>query len=114
MEPFVPKAGCAQARAPAQEISMKRVIILAAAAAIAVTATPALAKSKKKHRMHTAYYGEVYTGPFGYWAGYGAPVYGFGPGNDPSIGHPSAAALSRASGRCVEDLGYGRYKYCGW
>ena len=52
--------------------------------------------------------------PFGYWAGYGAPVAGYGRGNDPSLGHPSAAGLSRASGRCVEDLGYGRFKYCGW
>jgi hypothetical protein len=92
---------------------MKRVIILAAAAAIAVTATPALAKSKKQYPGQG--YGQAYVpGPMvGYWAGIAAPVYGFR-GNDPSLGHPSAAALSRASGRCVEDLGYGRFKYCGW
>jgi hypothetical protein len=96
---------------------MKRTIILAAAMAVAVTATatPALAKAKKKYRAPPAYYGESYApGPFGYWAGIGAPIAGYGRGSDPSIGHPSAAALSRASGRCVEDLGYGRYKYCGW
>jgi len=93
---------------------MKRIIILAAAAAIAITATPALAKSKKQYRAH-AYYGETYApGPAGYWAGYGAPVSAWARGNDPSLGHPSAAALSRASGKCVEDLGYGRFKYCGW
>jgi hypothetical protein len=94
---------------------MKRIILLAAAAAIAVTATPALAKSKKKYRSHQAYYGETYApGPLGYWGGYAAPVGGWARGSDPSLGHPSAAALSRASGRCVEDLGYGRFKYCGW
>ena len=92
---------------------MKRFIILAAAAVIAVAATPALAKSKKKYPAQSPYYGESYV-PFGYWAGYGAPIKGFGPSNDPSLGHPSAAGLSRASGRCVEDLGYGRFKYCGW
>lgn len=91
---------------------MKRLMILAAAAAIAVTASPALAKSKKYHGYQP--YGAVYApGPVAFWAGYGAPVVGWG-GNDPSLGHPSAAALSRASGRCVEDLGYGRFKYCGW
>ena len=94
---------------------MKRIILLAAAAAIAATATPALAKSKKKYRTPQAYYGETYApAPLGYWAGIAAPVAGYGRGNDPSLGHPSAGALSRASGRFVEDLGYGRYKYCGW
>ena len=94
---------------------MKRVIILAAAMAVAVTATPALAKSKKKYRVQQPYYGEMYApGPVGYWAGIAAPVAGWGRSGDPSLGHPSAAALSRASGRCVEDLGYGRFKYCGW
>jgi len=84
---------------------MKPIIALAAAAAIALAATPALAKSKKKKvRVHHGHYGQVYV-PGPYW---GAP------GNDPSVGHPSAATLSRLSGRCVEDLGYGRYKYCGW
>jgi hypothetical protein len=94
---------------------MKLIITLAAAIAVAVTATPALAKSKKKKYRAPAYYGETYApAPLGYWGGYGAPVQGWGRSGDPSLGHPSAAALSRASGRCVEDLGYGRYKYCGW
>jgi hypothetical protein len=35
--------------------------------------------------------------------------------SDPSIGHPSAGEVSRWNGgRCVEDLGYGRYEACGW
>jgi hypothetical protein len=84
-------------------MSMKRLIVLAAAAALAITATPALAKSKKKYRVNPGFYSQSYV-PGPYWRG----------GNDPSLGHPSAASLSRATGKCVEDLGYGRFKYCGW
>jgi hypothetical protein len=82
---------------------MKRLLILAAAAAVVVTATPASAK--KKVRAHQGYYSHTYA-PVGFWNGYPAPIT--------ATGYPSAAGLSRASGRCVEDLGYGRYKYCGW
>ena len=32
----------------------------------------------------------------------------------PRSATPPQPELSRASGRCVEDLGYGRFKYCGW
>jgi hypothetical protein len=93
---------------------MKQLVLLAAAAAIALAATPALAKSKKKVVVYPNYYAMT-EAPVGFWNGIPAPVV---PGgafrNDPSIGHPSAGALSRATGRCVEDLGYGRFKYCGW
>lgn len=93
---------------------MKHLVVLAAAAAIAITATPALAKTKKKARADQTRYAQIYvTPPYGYWSGIGVPVAGWG-GSDPSLGHPSASALSRATGRCVEDLGYGRFKYCGW
>ena len=92
---------------------MKRFIILAAAAVIAVTATPALAKSKKKYPAQSPYYGESYV-PFGYWAGYGAPIKGFGPSNDPSLGHPSApdsraraAAASRISATVASSIAAG-------
>ena len=34
--------------------------------------------------------------------------------SDPSLGHAPADVVSRHIGRCVEDLGYGRYEYCGW
>lgn len=93
---------------------MRTMLALAAAVAVAVAATPALAKSKTKYpRAQPGYYGQTYEP--GYWAGLSGPrVGGWRGGNDPSLGHPSAASLSRASGRCVEDLGYGRYKYCGW
>ena len=93
---------------------MKLLIALVSSAAVALAATPALAKSKNKYpRAQPGYYGEAYEP--GYWAGLSGPrLGGWRGGNDPSLGHPSAASLSRASGRCVEDLGYGRFKYCGW
>jgi hypothetical protein len=34
--------------------------------------------------------------------------------SDPSFGNRVGYNLAKSSGRCVEDLGYGRYKYCGW
>ena len=94
---------------------MKAILALAAAAAVAVTATPALAKKHKKVRAQQAFYAQSYA-PYGYWAGIPAPVAGGGwaRGSDPSFGHPTASGLTRASGRCIEDLGYGRFKYCGW
>ena len=97
---------------------MRLILALAAAAALAVTATPALAKKHKKVRAQQGYSAQSYPAypAYGYWGGVSAPVAGGGwrRGNDPSFGHPTAASLSRATGRCVEDLGYGRFKYCGW
>jgi hypothetical protein len=97
---------------------MKAILALAAAAAVAVTATPALAKKHKKVRAQQGYYAQSYApsyAPYGYWGGVAAPVAGgWARGSDPSIGHPTATAISRATGKCVEDLGYGRFKYCGW
>ena len=121
---------------------MKLVILAtAAAAATALAFTPALAKTKH-HRMH--YYSQMQSGGMqqsgmqqsgmqqngwnngwngGGNAGYGGWNNGYGGWNngwnsrnvsDPSLGHPSAGAISRYSGRCVEDLGYGRYEACGW
>jgi hypothetical protein len=85
--------------------------VTVAAAVIALTLAPAAAKSKKKHaRAYPQQYGQTYGGPAPYapygWAGRNV--------SDPSLGHPSAADISRQSGRCVEDLGYGRYEACGW
>jgi hypothetical protein len=89
-------------------------LITIAATAASLTVAPADAKSKKKHRFHGQHYGQVYGGP-----AYGGPVYGgYGwrrrAASDPSLGHPSADEVSRWNGRCVEDLGYGRYEACGW
>ena len=84
---------------------MKSLIALAAAAVIAVAATPALAKSKKKHRVHHGYYAEQY-----------APYRLEQPQRLRSVVRAIASVINRAdsTGRCVADLGYGRYEYCGW
>ena len=34
--------------------------------------------------------------------------------SDPSFGNRNGLAAARRTGRCVVDLGYGRYEYCGW
>ena len=34
--------------------------------------------------------------------------------SDPSFGNRAGINYARATGRCVVDLGYGRYEYCGW
>ena len=102
-------------------------LITIAATATAITLAPAAAKSKKHHRGY--HYGQMQPGygggPYvsGYGGGWNGGGYGggwSGPGwnsravSDPSLGHPSAPDVSRYTGRCVEDLGYGRYEYCGW
>lgn len=35
-------------------------------------------------------------------------------GSDPSFGNRQGLNAARRTGRCVEDLGYGRFEYCGW
>lgn len=53
------------------------------------------------------------------WSGYGGN-YGGGwnsrsvSGADPSFGNRAGINAARRTGRCVTDLGYGRYEYCGW
>ena len=90
---------------------MERIIALAAAAVIALAATPALAKSKKHHRYyHHGYYAQPYAA---------APYYPGAPFvsrnvSDPSFGNRAGINYARSTGRCVVDLGYGRYEYCGW
>ncbi len=89
---------------------MQRIVSLAAAAAIALTATPALAKSKKKHhRAPQATYEE----PYDYAPYPGAPFVDRNV-SDPSFGNRTGINAARSYGRCVEDLGYGRWEYCGW
>jgi len=98
---------------------MKLLIVPLAAAAIALTAAPALAKSKKHRTHHHPHYGQSYHP--GAHAGYRGGWYGggYGPGfvgrnvSDPSFVSPGYVR-NQAYGRCVEDLGYGRYEYCGW
>ena len=35
-------------------------------------------------------------------------------GSDPSFGNRAGIDYARRTGRCVADLGYGRFEYCGW
>ena len=82
---------------------MIRSIALVAAAAVvsAVAAPPALAKAKKHH----ARYAPVYAAP--------APLVARNV-SDPSFGNRAGINYARGTGRCVVDLGYGRFEYCGW
>jgi hypothetical protein len=85
---------------------MTRSIALVVAATVALVATPALAKSKKHHRAHPDYYAQPYAAPYGGWTSRNV--------SDPSFGHRAGLNYARGTGRCVVDLGYGRYEYCGW
>ena len=92
---------------------MKRLLALvpAAVAAVALTMTPALAKSKK-HRHH-GYEQSYRYGPHYGWHG---ARYGWNSRyvSDPSFGNRAGINSAYRTGRCVVDLGYGRYEYCGW
>jgi hypothetical protein len=102
---------------------MKRTLasVAAVAAVLAFSQVPALAapldgkaqisasdelSAKRKHRK----YRSVRVAPYGW----DAPVAWRGPVSDPSFGPYYGYARARASGRCVVDLGYGRYEYCNW
>ena len=88
---------------------MKVVVALVSAAAVALAARPALAQSKsKKHRAYQSYYSEPY------YQYPGASDWVSRNVSDPSFGNRAGINRARRTGRCVEDLGYGRYDYCGW
>ena len=72
---------------------MKLALIPAAAFALAISLTPALAQ----HVDHPAPYRPAQQHYFG---------------SDPSFGNRVGINQARSYGRCVEDLGYGRYEYC--
>jgi hypothetical protein len=71
-----------------------------AATAVALTMSPALAKTTH----HTAR--QSYEEPYEY-----APARSQWSNSDPSYTSPTYNQ-ARQLGRCVEDLGYGRYEYC--
>jgi hypothetical protein len=71
-----------------------------AATAVALTMSPALAKTTH----HTAR--QSYEEPYEY-----APAHSQWNNSDPSYTSPTYNQ-ARGLGRCVEDLGYGRYEYC--
>jgi len=78
------------------------------AAAIAIAAAPALAKSKTRHRSHQSPEAvRSVQAP-------DASVLISRKVSDPSFGNRLGYDHAKSSGRCVVDLGYGRYEYCGW
>jgi hypothetical protein len=87
----------------------KFAVISLALAVAATAATPAFAKSKKHHHVPHA----PYAAPYAYAPYPGAPFVSRNVA-DPSFGNRAAINYALGSGRCVADLGYGRYEYCGW
>jgi hypothetical protein len=83
---------------------IRSIALVAAATVVAaavVAATPALAKTKKHH----ANYARTYVTP--------SPLVSRNV-SDPSFGNRAGINYARGTGRCVVDLGYGRFEYCGW
>jgi hypothetical protein len=78
-------------------------IVPLVAAAVALTLTPALAKTKAQPRAE-----QSYQQPYGY----GPAPYQQWTGSDPSRFYNPNFLRDQQLGRCVEDLGYGRYEYC--
>ena len=78
------------------------------AVAIAMIAAPALAKSKTHHRSHQS------PDATGSVPAPGGSVMISRNVSDPSFGNRVGYERAKSSGRCVADLGYGRYEYCGW
>jgi hypothetical protein len=81
---------------------MKCLFATAALAAVVATAvTPALAANshlQERGYVHAESYRRIHRG---------LPA-------DPSFGNRAGINYARQTGRCVEDLGYGRFEYCGW
>ena len=78
------------------------------AAATAIAAAPALAKSKTHHRSQRG------PGAVRSVQAPDASVLISRKVSDPSFGNRVGYDRAKSSGRCVADLGYGRYEYCGW
>lgn len=82
---------------------MKRLLAITAATALLATAlTPALAASSRFDKG-----GYVHAEPY-------RPTHHRGFAADPSFGNRAAINYAKQTGRCVTDLGYGRFEYCGW
>jgi len=96
-----------------------KLFLVPLAAAIALTAAPALAQSPRTqyHPYGQGYLPGSYGGgwvsrPAGGWIGPPVGAYwGSRPYSDPSNVSPGYLR-EKALGRCVQDLGYGRYEYC--
>lgn len=84
---------------------MKIAIASAIAATLALSMTPAFAKSKNQYHHH-GYQSQSWNGG---WQGWNTRQV-----SDPSFGNRAGLNNARRNGRCVTDLGYGRFEYCGW
>lgn len=79
---------------------MLRTLVLAPLVAASVMAiSPAMAQTA--HQRDRAQYQQPYR--------QGGPGWTY---SDPSFGYHPFQDQQRALGRCVEDLGYGRFEYC--
>jgi hypothetical protein len=78
-------------------------LVPAAAAVLALAVAPAIAQSGKHPHRQGLYQAQPY-------------AYGEGQSNtrfpDPSFGNRAGIDNARVNGRCVIDLGYGRYEFC--
>ena len=92
-------------------------LIPAAATAIALAMTPATAKTKRHHGSQFNYYEQHF--------GSGSSKYlyddrrflgdlGLTTRNVSDPSYNAGIRLRQNPNRCTEDLGYGRYEYCGW
>jgi len=81
---------------------MKRLFAFTAATTLfAATLTPALAASSRVDQRAVVH------------AETSRPIHrGFA--SDPSFGNRAGINYTKQTGRCVTDLGYGRFEYCGW
>jgi hypothetical protein len=79
---------------------MRPTLSLAAVVVLALAATPALAQQTKRQGRTV----EPFT--------YAQPWAPQRSGSDPSFGNRIGIDNERASGRCVVDLGYGRWEPC--
>jgi hypothetical protein len=85
-----------------KEVFMKRLFAIAVLAAAAATAvTPALAANSRLQERG-----------YGHAERYHQTHRGFAA--DRSFGNRTGLNVAKQTGRCVEDLGYGRFVYCGW
>jgi hypothetical protein len=99
---------------------MKRLFAVTALTAVVATAvTPALAANsnlRERGYVHEEADRPIHRG-FAADRGFAAKrafAVDRGFAADPSFGNRAGINTAKQTGRCVEDLGYGRFEYCGW
>jgi hypothetical protein len=89
---------------------MKRLFAIASVTALVVAGSlvPAAAQSRYQNRAYQDNYADPYQ-PNGWNGRWNSRAV-----SDPSFGNRAGINTARRTGRCVADLGYGRFEYCGW